>query len=92
MTLIRRSPVHAIKELQTLVQLLRDNIQHRRDALTIAEILEDVFVNIYLPENRRLVPTTDQLTSKQAAALAFVEQSIRELYSNFLDLIQVRLN
>lgn len=72
------------------MQLLRANIQHRRDALNIAEILEDVFVNTYLPENRRLVSITAPLTSKQSAILAFVEQSIKELYSKFLDLLQVR--
>jgi hypothetical protein len=88
-TLIRRSPVHTIKELENLVNLLRSNIQSRRDALMIAEILEDVFVNTYLPENRRLVSITHQPNNKQAAALAFVEQTIKKLYSNFLDLIQV---
>ncbi len=89
MTLIRRSPVHSIKELENLVNLLRSNIQHRRDALYIAEILEDIFLNIYLPENRRLVSIDHQPNNKQAAALAFVEETIKKLYSNFLDLIQV---
>lgn len=88
--MIRRSPIHAIKELENLVGLLRTNIQHRRDALNIAEILEDVFVNTYLPENRRLVSISVPLTNKQSAVLAFVEQSIKNLYSNFLDLLQVR--
>ena len=92
MTLIRRSPIHAVKELENLVNLLRSNIQHRRDALTIAEILEDVFVNTYLPENRRLVAINQQSTppsTKQAAALAFVEDRVKQLYSSFIDLLQV---
>ncbi|CAF2956571.1 unnamed protein product [Rotaria sp. Silwood2] len=91
-TLIRRSPIHAIKELENLVNLLRSNIQHRRDALTIAEILEDVFINTYLPENRRLFfinQQPNQPTTKQTAALAFVEETIKQLYSNFIDLLQV---
>ncbi|CAF0971108.1 unnamed protein product [Adineta steineri] len=57
-TLIRRSPIHALKELENLVNLLRSNIQHRREALTIAEILEDLFINTYLPENRRMFVST----------------------------------
>ncbi|CAF1034603.1 unnamed protein product [Rotaria sp. Silwood1] len=90
-TLIRRSPIHSIKELENLVNLLRSNIQHRRDALTIAEILEDVFINIYLPENRRLFfinQLPNQPITKQTAALAFVEETIKQLYSNFIDLLQ----
>jgi hypothetical protein len=90
-TLIRRSPIHAVKELENSFQLLRTNIQHHRDALNnIAGILEDVFVNTYLPENRRLVSITTALTSKQSAVLAFVEQSIKDLYSKCLDLLQIR--
>ncbi len=71
------------------MKLLQTNIQHRRDALTIAEILEDVFINIYLPENRRLVSINEQPNTKQAAALAFFEERIKQLYSNFIDLLQV---
>jgi hypothetical protein len=78
-----------MKELENLVKLLQTNIQHRRDALTIAEILEDVFINIYLPENRRLVSMNEQPNTKQAAALAFFEERIKQLYSNFIDLLQV---
>jgi hypothetical protein len=90
--LIRRSPIHAIKEVENLVNLLRNNIQHRRDALTIAEILEDIFINVYLPENRRLVSInqqSNQPNTKQTAVLAFVEDTIKQLYSSFIDLIQV---
>ncbi|CAF3169610.1 unnamed protein product [Rotaria socialis] len=90
-TLIRRSPIHGLQELENLVNLLRSSIQHRRDALTIAEILEDVFVNTYLPENRRLFfinQQPNQLTTKQAAALAFVEETVKQLYSSFIDLLQ----
>ncbi|CAF1015084.1 unnamed protein product [Adineta steineri] len=87
-TLIRRSPIHALKELENLVNLLRSNIQHRREALTIAEILEDLFINTYLPENRRLVPITQQFNTKETAALAVVEEKIKQLYSNFIDLLQ----
>ncbi|CAF0814566.1 unnamed protein product [Rotaria sordida] len=90
-TLIRRSPIHGIKELENLVNLLRSNIQHRRDALTIAAVLEDIFINIYLPENRRLFFINQQAkqpTTKQTAALAFVEETIKQLYSNFIDLLQ----
>jgi hypothetical protein len=78
-----------MKELENLVKLLQTNIQHRRDALTIAEILEDVFINIYLPENRRLVSINEQPNTKQAAALAFFEERIKQLYSNFIDVLQV---
>lgn len=91
-TLIRRSPIHAIKELENLINLLRSNIQRRRDALTISEVLEDVFVNTYLPENRRLFFINQQPTpptTKQAAALAFAEETIKQLYSSFIDLLQV---
>jgi hypothetical protein len=90
--LIRRSPIHAIKEVENLVNLLRNNIQHRRDALTIAEILEDIFINVYLPENRRLVSInqqSNQPNTKQTAVLAFVEDIIKQLYSSFIDLMQV---
>ncbi|CAF1013413.1 unnamed protein product [Adineta ricciae] len=88
-TLIRRSPVHAVGELDNLIQLLRTNIARRRDALTIAEVLEDVFLNIYLPENRRLLNISQQTpSSKQAAALAYVEDTVKQLYSSFIDLIQ----
>lgn len=89
MTLIRRSPVHALPELQNLVDLLRTNIQHRRDALTISEVLEDVFVNTYLPENRRVSPIAQPASSAQAAALAHLEQTVKQLYANFIDLLQV---
>jgi len=89
--LIRRSPIYAIKELENLVNLLRSNIQHRRDALMISEILEDVFINIYLPEDRRLVSLddrTDLPNSKSNAVLAFVEDRVKYFYSIYLDLIQ----
>ena len=81
-----------MKELENLVNLLRTNIQHRRDALTIAEILEDVFLNTYLPENRRLVAVNQQPTqpnTKQTAALAFLEERVKQLYTSFIDLVQV---
>ncbi len=71
------------------MNLLQSNIQHRRDALRIAEILEDIFVNIYLPENRRLISINHQPNNKQAAALTFIEETIKQLYSNFIDLLQV---
>ena len=69
-------------------------MQHRRDALTIAEVLEDVFINIYLPENRRLFSInqqSNQPNTKQTAALAFIEETIKQLYSSFIDLLQVCL-
>ena len=91
MTLIRRSPIHSMNELESLINLLRDNVQHRRDALNISEILEDIFINIYLPENRRLVSITQQVNTKQAAILAFVEGKVKQLYSKFIDLLQVCL-
>ncbi|UJR23294.1 hypothetical protein I4U23_026310 [Adineta vaga] len=88
-TLIRRSPIHTIFELETLINLLQSNIQHRRDALTIAEVLQDIFLNTYLPENRRLLNITQQTpNTKQAAALAHVEDTIKQLYSKFIDLLQ----
>lgn len=88
-TLIRRSPIHSIKQLENLVQLLQTNIQHRRDALTISEVLEDLFVNVYLPENRRLNPFNQSANSKQTAILMIFEHLLKKLYSSFLDLIQV---
>ena len=93
--MIRRSPVHAVQQLEFLVNLLRTNIQRRRDALIISEILEDIFVNIYLPENRRLFfmnQRPNQPTTKSTAALAFVEEMIKKLYSTFIDSLQVLLS
>ena len=89
MTLIRRSPIHTLNELENLITLLRSNIQRRREALTIAEVLEDIFINIYLPDNRLLSNITQQANTKQAAALAFVEETVKRLYGSFIDLLQV---
>lgn len=92
--MIRRSPIHAMKELESLVELLQNNIQHRRDALTIAEILEDIFINHYLPENRRLVPfeqQTEMPNTKSNGILYLIEDKIKSLYAKFIDLLQVRI-
>lgn len=93
--MIRRSPIHTVKELENLVNLLRSSIQHRRDALTIAEVLEDVFINIYLPESRRLFFINQQpnpITTNRAAALAFLEETVKQLYSHYIDSLQVYYN
>ena len=90
--MIRRSPIHSLKQLESLVQLLGSNIQHRRDALAIADILEDIFSNIYLPDNRRLLflhQQATQPTTKVAAMLAFVEDTVKQLYLKFIDALQV---
>lgn len=74
------------------MQLLGSNIQHRRDALAIADILEDIFSTTYLPDNRRLVFLHQRATpptTKVAAMLAFVEDTVKQLYLKFIDALQV---
>ena len=90
--MIRRSPIHAMNELESLVSLLQTNIQHRREALTVAEVLEDIFINTYLPDDRRLIFIDQQPTqpnTKIGAILDLVEDKVKHLYGKFLDLLQV---
>ena len=82
-----------MNELESLVNLLQTNIQHRREALTVAEVLEDVFVNTYLPDNRRLLFIDQQPTlptTKIDAVLVVVEDKVKRYYAKFLDLLQVK--
>ncbi|CAF1143278.1 unnamed protein product, partial [Didymodactylos carnosus] len=97
-SMIKRSSLHSLFELEYLVQLLRNNLQHRRECIEIMEILKDIFIQDYLPQQKKLltieqhdlssIKTQNPDDMKRIAILWFLQDKLKRLYSSYLDSLQ----